>query len=193
MRPIPAVYSTTLRKFWTPGVSTEGLWKLQVSIHPPLLEETTLSVITVRSLCLPWTQRRTQLTEQQTCSVLVIYLHGQNLWVESQFQAGRFSYWRCQCDRLWFVTTTPFLPWCRPFFWYMLLGNVSRSHSDGRSILSCWDGVSCSLYSQKYLRLPLFREVIAVISFKSSTESFSYPKRMHCIVHVMFIRQFLPF
>lgn len=69
-----------------------------------------------------------------------------------------------------------FLPWWSPFFWYMLLGRVSLLHSDGLSILSCWDGVSCSLYSQKYLLLPLFREDIAVISFKSSTESFSYPK-----------------
>lgn len=192
MRPIPDVYSTTLRKFWTPGVSTGGLWKLQVSIHPPPLEETTLNVITVRSLCLPWTQHRTQLIEQQTCSVSAIYFHGQILWAESQFQVGSLATEGASVT-LWLVTRILFLPWCRPFFWYMLLGNVSRSHSDGRSILSCWDGVSCSLYSQKYLRLPLFREVIALISFKSSTESFSYPKRMHCIVHVMFIRQFLAF
>lgn len=158
-------------------------------IHLPL-EETTLKVTTVCSLCLPWTLCTTLLIEQQTYSVLVIYFRGQNT-TSQHLQVWEFGYWRCQNERHSLVTRTLFLPWWRPFFWYMLLGNVSLFHSDGLSILSCCDGVSCSLYSQKYLRLPLFREDIAVISFKSSTESFSYPKRMHCIVYIMLTKLFL--
>ena len=41
------------------------------------------------------------------------------------------------------------IPWRGPFFWYRLLGSVCLSHSDGFSIRSCLEGVSCSLYSQK--------------------------------------------
>lgn len=66
-------------------------------------------------------------------------------------------------------------PWCSPFFWYMLLGSVSLSHSEGFSMRSCLDGMSCSLYSQKYLRFPLFLEIPAVRPLTSSTISVSHP------------------
>lgn len=183
-RLIQCVYSIALRKLQTLRLPLKAPGSHNSQFIHLLLEETTLKVPTVCSPCLPWTLCRTLLIEQQTYSVLMIYINCQNM-TSQHLQGWEFGYWRCQNQRHSLETRTLFLPWWRPFFWYMLLGNVSRFHSDGLSILSCCEGVSCSLYSQKYLLLPLFREDIAVISFKSSTESFSYPKEMYCIVYIM--------
>lgn len=163
---------------------------LEVTIlNSSTLEETTLKVPTVCSLCLPWARQN---PGNWATDLECLNFHGQNT-TSQHLQGGEFGYWRCHEEKIVICDQDSLLPWWSPFFWYMLLGSVSRLHSDGLSILSCWDGVSCSLYSQKYLRLPLFREDIAVISFKSSTESFSYPKRMQGVVYVLVTELFVAF